>query len=595
MSYIFRGTLCGYICPDCPENLSNVTVRLYRLRKDQQATALVAARTKETFQILSEEEVAAKDSALLAETETDAHGRFEVAMGEEQEYDGEAFQIDVRLNQVPGREEPSKESLQFTITTVQPRWRQREEERVSVWEHCIAQRFWCRIRARFDAWVICGRVVNCETQGPVGGLEVSAFDTDWWQDDPLGSAVTKADGRFRIDYTSEDFKQTPFSPLVDVELIGGPDLWFTVASDGTLLLEEPRSRGRDPDRENAGVCFCVELCVDEPVIEDPPLFTHIGDFNIISDIDTTTGRTQHAVFGHGGPDFGFMGQLKLKGFCPQHAPGDPSKPLRYRFLYVHPDDPGTEVPMTGGAIFPVKVGVKQIMWDIDGDGTPESTFQDIVVAPPAWSPPSTSPPPHVIHPDSQGWVTVDTDPAVWGDAFGYGGALLGFRSGSAVPGGSATASGDAAGDPPVDPKDGAVLKLIFEAEPVGGGLPSYRDELQKLHVNNWAEVRLLNLEQFISGSSGACTPLSSDLNILYTADHELMRDWKITIDTAASVSVPSLPSGTDTRPGGVSGNEHVNISGWPSCSYQVRVHTRRALTDGEDDDGWNSSLRTFCK
>lgn len=33
--YIFKGSLCGLICPECPEPLSNVKVRLYRLRAEQ--------------------------------------------------------------------------------------------------------------------------------------------------------------------------------------------------------------------------------------------------------------------------------------------------------------------------------------------------------------------------------------------------------------------------------------------------------------------------------------------------------------------------------------------------------------------------------
>jgi len=33
MAYTFRGNLCGLICPECPEPLSQFTVRLYRNRE----------------------------------------------------------------------------------------------------------------------------------------------------------------------------------------------------------------------------------------------------------------------------------------------------------------------------------------------------------------------------------------------------------------------------------------------------------------------------------------------------------------------------------------------------------------------------------
>lgn len=48
-SYIFKGRLCGYICPECPEPLSNLKVRLYRLRGDQNAVALAVANPKDTL------------------------------------------------------------------------------------------------------------------------------------------------------------------------------------------------------------------------------------------------------------------------------------------------------------------------------------------------------------------------------------------------------------------------------------------------------------------------------------------------------------------------------------------------------------------
>jgi hypothetical protein len=43
MSYILRGRLCGFICAQCPEALSDVTVRLYRSGDDRKVTALAVA------------------------------------------------------------------------------------------------------------------------------------------------------------------------------------------------------------------------------------------------------------------------------------------------------------------------------------------------------------------------------------------------------------------------------------------------------------------------------------------------------------------------------------------------------------------------
>src|SRR5207247_6623901 len=49
VTYVLRGRLCGFICAECPEPLSAVSVRLYRSRTDQNITALAVANRKETF------------------------------------------------------------------------------------------------------------------------------------------------------------------------------------------------------------------------------------------------------------------------------------------------------------------------------------------------------------------------------------------------------------------------------------------------------------------------------------------------------------------------------------------------------------------
>src|SRR6266568_3345953 len=101
MSYVVRGRLCGYICTECPEPLSNVTVRLYRLRKDQPVVALAVADPKDTFAVLDGKQVSAKASSLLAEGQTDEEGRFTIDLGEGKDYDGGPFEIDVYCGTVP--------------------------------------------------------------------------------------------------------------------------------------------------------------------------------------------------------------------------------------------------------------------------------------------------------------------------------------------------------------------------------------------------------------------------------------------------------------------------------------------------------------
>jgi len=497
--------------------------------------------------------------------------------------------------------------------------RRKETGSVAYWQYCVPERFWCGIRQRLGAWTICGQVVACndDKRTPVAGVTVSAFDVDWTQDDPLGPAITNSSGYFRIDYLAIDFMRTPF-PGLNIELIGGPDLYFKVEGPGGgVLLQEPRSRGRSNDRENAGPCFCVELCVNQPPAVKHAWFTHVGDFDIYSDIDPATGKTRWAApvgmfDAHGGPGFGFYdgisgAGLKLIGDCPTTHPGG-GDPMRYRFLFEHPANPGVLVPITGSRVSAVVVGTRPVQWDF-GAG-PVETFQSIVVAPsggmttPPPPPPPPGPPftnwgpvpPAVIIPDPDGWVIVD--PTATNEALS--GPLLRFLSATAVPGGVATDAGDAAGNAPAAPKNGTALRIVFEAEPVTGpsmSSPKLSNELPKILINNWAEVNLLDLEQFGLPGANCCTPLTTDLGIDYTVDHELLRSWAISITSCASglgwsPTPPPLPSGTTPR--GANGTDNRAIGSWPGCSYTVGLTTSRSVTDGEQDDTGRTNLITFC-
>ena len=76
--------------------------------------------------------------------------------------------------------------------------------------------------------------------------------------------------------------------------------------------------------------FCIRVC---PPIFNHPWFTHVGDFDIYGDFDPGTGLTNKAQGGHGGPDYGFFGCLKLRGFCPKYSPAFSGAPMAYRFLF----------------------------------------------------------------------------------------------------------------------------------------------------------------------------------------------------------------------------------------------------------------------
>lgn len=326
MAYLFKGMLKGGLCRECVEALSGITVRLYALEPSRDAATWAVTRAKTTFGAVDQAQAQAKVARLLGEAVIDAAGNFSVDLSQAKAYAGGPFEVDILCPDVPHRKPggPDVTPLQFSITVLQPLWRQLERDQVAVWDYLIPYRQWCGVRARFGAWVICGQVTLCSNQAPIGNVRVRAFDVDWLQDDALGEAVTDGSGHFRIDYLARDFQQTIFSPWINLEWTGGPDLYFKVETTlGTSLLAEPRSRGRAPDRENAGPCFCVDLCLAQqpgPVDTELAAFDALGAYLFATDINPATGLTadQRA----------FYSTVRLNGVLPKRVSGTA---LEYQF------------------------------------------------------------------------------------------------------------------------------------------------------------------------------------------------------------------------------------------------------------------------
>ncbi|MEP7007935.1 MAG: hypothetical protein ABI810_18285 [Sphingomonas bacterium] len=344
------------------------------------------------------------------------------------------------------------------------------------------------------------------------------------------------------------------------------------------------------------VRFCKLVCVN---VYYHPWFTHIGDFGIAGDISPATGRTVAPRGGHGGPDFAFYGGLSLRGFCPKKDPAHPSENMAYRFLF-QPAGAAQPTPIGPGLVAEVLVGTRYCLWN--GDPNTLQTIRISGVGTTSPTPPTPTadltPPDHIIVPDLQGWVAVDQ--AALDDAFS--GYLMGFNSlAGVVPNGPETTAVDAGTEVPVgDQKSGVNCAIIFQATRVstiaavnGGAAPDYTNQIGKVEINNWGEVALLNLLQFHSGGGTPCSPLSTDLDIEYSVDHELIADWGISLSTAAGVSLTNPPPPPSTARGGF-GTHHEDISAWPTCSYTVTLTTRRRLTTGLSDDPNHHISRTFC-
>lgn len=358
--------------------------------------------------------------------------------------------------------------------------------------------------------------------------------------------------------------------------------------------------------------FCICLCAN-PALQ--PWFTTVGYFDIYSDIDGISGKTNKglpfpSLSSHGGPNFAFYGQLQLGGFCPAISPVFAGVGMKYRFLFDKGSGPS---PITGSLISPVLAGTRLVNWPQNSGGVAGAalvaTFQSVQIVqaptPPDPTPPATgaawyAPTTHYIAPDNDGWVVVDTN------AIGGGfQTLLGFDTTQplAVPGGD-PAPGVLAGTavPAGLQRTGTDLSITFQATRVTtvppGTTPDYSNALSKIHINNWIEVNERNFAEFVTG---CCTPIDATLSVQFTADHEQMSagNWALSI-TSCSPSAPGditptvSGSGVTVTSRGGSGTIVEDTSTWSNCSYTMTLSTRPGLTTGLVDRGVWSNPLTFA-
>lgn len=584
-----HGRLNASLCTDCVVPLTGNTVVITRAESPQE---FANTPLKSAFRQLSAKEASVRLGAALAQVEIGVDGGYS-ASWEDEAAKGH-FDVAIRISRLDGAGATLEEPALFHLGTVEGDWQQSETGPSLSFDHGISARYWCALLEAWGWWVICGRVVD-SNQEPQGGLTVTAFDRDWLQDDKLGQDITDTQGSFQIWYQASDFTPTVFSPLINLEMTSGPDVYFEVAtSGGNKLIDETPVTGREVGRENVPHCFCETLVVDTaPVGYENPIFTHIGYFNIQSDFNAD-GTANGVKGGAGGAGWGFTGAFRLRGQCPKTHPVS-GEPMSYRFLYVDPVT-SAEKPVTGDMLVSDLLTSRKIPWDLNNDGTLEYAYQDLWLAGSGKTPvlppgTGTAIPLHVIVPDADGWIEVDQEAI----DDGFNGVLARVNSAKIVPGGAAPGSG--AGNPPADPKTGATVTFIFETRTPGG--PVLRQpQTVDVRLNNWAEVRELDLVEFQTGTDGACTGLTSTVTPKYTVQHEFLAAWSLGMSSAASPwTEPPLPSGAGPSPNPSVAATHapIAVGSWPACSYTVSLSTRRALTTGESNDDPDSRLRTFCK
>lgn len=448
---------------------------------------------------------------------------------------------------------------------------------------------WCAIKKKADLWTIAGKLTACKSGTPIGGARVMAYDTDWVQDDYLGVSTTNAAGIFRIDYMGAMYRK---APIIDIELFGGPDVYFRVEDTlGTVLLAENRWKGRSAGRSDSGPCLCVALCAD---IEDTTevdglvtawtgIGTHftIPDAAVLNDFDAD---------GYAGPQkYAFFSSMRMTGSAPVLSPA--SRPVEYRFLVSDTTTPNGGAPPADASFSRVVgLGADAVLFTSIKVGQmirySPLRIKDIYAK--------------LVDLDTEGWLDVDRairrtfiedttglTPAdipdfAWVDSDG----LLGINTA------------------PLTSVGLTKVAIRFQIREVVDKLTnSYNDmpgtgtTLNSIMIDNTAITHSVSVHT----AGGECDPLTTVPAVKYSVDHPHLMSVTLNVrsnDSAYNVNLTdtNLPLSGNTNPAITHvGNSGLSIpsAGLKTCTYLVTLSDLRRLHTGDSTATWQDIHTTF--
>jgi len=615
-----HGYLYGLICQrlEVLDAIRDARIWAVASKRDVTGASMTGAagaqEGKRAVKALSGEELKAATAGASLSSATDDKGRFCLM---DPEYRGGAVDIYVLIDRVPlpGSEEgfselPEPQALflgTYLPVASDEGW---------VLSLVIPQSVWCRFKRLADAWTIVGRVSACgNPQIPLGGVTVTAFDVDWTQDDELEQDVTTAAGIYRIDYPGWKYREGTF---IDVELFGGPDLYFKIVdADGNTILDEPSSRGRTAERCDRGPCACIDLCGEVPVPDDgdglpvPSVWTGVGTAFTIPDAGSLNDFDADGYAG--AAKFALTTTARMTGSADIKTSA--ANPIEYRFRVSDTTAANTDPPLAEANFTRVvgkspdddlfvttkvcemiryspykivKVYAKVVDLDSEGWLDVNKSIQRTFIERPDVDPLDL---PDFVYVDSDGLMAIDT--AKLTTTSNVSGA--GLDPGDPVP------AGDQIGIEKFAIRF-EVREVIDKATDTYAPLPGDGWTVNAFVMNNNARYGKLAMKEHLLGTP--CDVLSGSIHAAYTVHHPHLRDVSLTVvsnDGAYNVSLsdPPMPLAANVNPAVTHlHNASLALPNSPpntlhKCTYLVQLHTRLRLHTGDGAASSQSIPTTF--
>ncbi|HET7231870.1 MAG TPA: hypothetical protein VFJ16_17795 [Longimicrobium sp.] len=470
----------------------------------------------------------------------------------------------------------------------------------------IHEALYCALMKRADQWSVYGRVTECSTGQKISGANVNAFDVDWVQDDALGTGASNGSGVYRINYPGSAFRQGTW---LDIELFGGPDIFFRVTdTGGNVLIDEAPIAGRGPGRADRDCCARIDLCATVGVVPGgdgtgvfADAWIKVGSSFVIPDAAVLNDFDATGYMGAG--RFALADTAKMVGDVQREIGG---RPVEYRFLV-------SNSPTSNGGPAPADATFTRIV----GDGAATPIFADgmeigeMVRLSPL----------RIVKIDARvadlrpgGWLRVnDCIERVFGTTAGLSvadipqfiwnpDALLGINTGALttaanVPAGAAAAGSPVPGANHIPTERFALRFQIRSVNPADDTdvtpLPGDGITLNSVVVNN--NDIFLKLGVNADGTMVACDPATGNITLPYTAYHPDLQTVSLALHPNLQANVfTATPLSGNTNPAVTeSVNPGLFVGTLTRCGYIVSLDATARRHNGEYQVGYAHAEAVF--
>lgn len=263
MSYLLIGNISALICDDCIEPLARGRLRIY-LPEGRYPLDATGKGNFSHLNQLSPAEVEQKADRLLAEAVLDERGDFRLSW-EQIHLFTEPLELDLCLEQMPGRAPGNRGLTQYHLSKLVPHWKRTKDKYLAAFAYVIPSEHWSQIRGSYGTWVISGTVRHNRTMTGLPQLKVEAYNA--LNNKLLGAAQTNGQGRYKLQFGVQDMSAGVLFPVRQGQYHKGPDVYFKIYRKNQLLWEEDIQSAKSPERRAIAPCTLLNIIVQPSVVK----------------------------------------------------------------------------------------------------------------------------------------------------------------------------------------------------------------------------------------------------------------------------------------------------------------------------------------